>query len=299
MKNKTNREMPVKKLVYIALALSLAGLIVIHIAYKLNGPVWLVSEWSAGDALAYYGALIASIITIFGLYLTFKDNRRGISEQSRLDKLPFLGVTMLDQHYRIPFLDADNAQEMSIESRAFNSTIEGYHYTETKPDTIFCIISEGSTSCKRSLTKEELSLISHQGLEIVHAANGLSLTTHHKLLYIPLEVTNVGNGAAIDLHFGFNKLDGASKVTERFTPPIPLKVDSELYIAIYADNDAKENCGRYLIEYYYKDIFGNQYIQKQVFELGINSSERYYGTLENGLQQQPVEYTSLPVPLQQ
>lgn len=298
MKKNPNQEIPVKKLIILALALALAGFIAIHIVYKLNGPDWLVSEWAAGDTLAYYGALIASVITIYGLYLTFKDNRRGISEQSRLDKLPYLGITMLHQFFRVPYLDPDNAQEIKVESRAFGSIYDGYHYTEAKPDTIFCVISGGNTSCKRSLPKEMLSLISHQGMEIVHVANGLSLTTHHSLLYVPLEITNVGNGAAIDLYFGFNKLDGMNKVTERFTPPIPLKVDSDLYIAIYADNNGDENCGSYLMEYYYKDIFGNQYVQRQVFVLGINASERYFATLENGLQQEQIDRSLLPVPLQ-
>lgn len=240
MKSNRKHEMPVKRLIIVAVFLSILGLVIIHIAYKLCGPEWLVSEWSAGDALSYYGALIASVITIYGLYLTFMDNRKGISEQSRLDKLPFIGIIMLNQNHRIPLFEFEDPTAIQLESRAFKGT----HYT-------------------------------------------------------PLEVTNVGNGAAIDLHFGFNKLDNRIKITERYTPPIPLKIDSDLYIAIYADNDQNENCGQYLMEYYYKDIFGNHYVQKQVFELGVDTEKNYYGTLENGMQQEMIDHSMLPHVLQE
>lgn len=299
MRSNRKHEMPVKRLIIVAVFLSILGLVIIHIAYKLCGPEWLVSEWSAGDALSYYGALIASVITIYGLYLTFMDNRKGISEQSRLDKLPFIGIIMLNQNHRIPLFEFEDPTAIQLESRAFKGTHEGYYYTETRPDTFFCVIENGKTVVKRALPKEKLSLIRFHGIEIVHVASGISLTTHHNLLYIPLEVTNVGNGAAIDLHFGFNKLDNGIKITERYTPPIPLKIDSDLYIAIYADNDQNENCGQYLMEYYYKDIFGNHYVQKQVFELGVDTEKNYYGTLENGMQQEMIDHSMLPHVLQE
>lgn len=68
-------KMKINRILLFVILIFLMGAIIIHLLYKFSGPSWVTSEWSAGDALAYYGAVLASVITIFGFYLTFKDNR--------------------------------------------------------------------------------------------------------------------------------------------------------------------------------------------------------------------------------
>ena len=45
--------------------------LVINWLFKVASPIELfVAEWEAGDALSFYGALLASVATIIGVYLS-------------------------------------------------------------------------------------------------------------------------------------------------------------------------------------------------------------------------------------
>lgn len=58
------------------------------------------AEWEAGDALNYYGVLLAAVIAIWGVYLTIQDSWKNVSEQTRFHELPHLTMDILHQEIR-------------------------------------------------------------------------------------------------------------------------------------------------------------------------------------------------------
>lgn len=48
--------------------------VLIHIAYKIPSPSWLASEWSAGEMLSYYGAVLGFLGTVIFSALALLQN---------------------------------------------------------------------------------------------------------------------------------------------------------------------------------------------------------------------------------
>lgn len=113
---------------------AVVGPLLIHIAYKITGPCWLVAEWSAGDMLQYYGMIVTAVIAIGGLYLTFQDNRRGIKEQSRLDKLPYFSLTTLNYKVHNPLFGTTLDKEINSKREILKpkENKKEYFYKEKK-----------------------------------------------------------------------------------------------------------------------------------------------------------------------
>src|SRR5574344_1869114 len=52
---------------------AVVGPLIINILYKRQAPFdWLSVEWDSSAALTYYGTIIASIIAVFGVFLTIR-----------------------------------------------------------------------------------------------------------------------------------------------------------------------------------------------------------------------------------
>ena len=50
--------------------------LLIHIAFKIESPLSVLeAEWTAGDVLAFYGVLVGSIATVWGVYLSIEYSR--------------------------------------------------------------------------------------------------------------------------------------------------------------------------------------------------------------------------------
>ena len=82
----------------IALGLSVIIYIIIipfliNSLFKMEAPwEWLVAEWSAGDALSFYGILVSAFITMYGVYLTISFSFKQFREEQRSQILPYLSI---------------------------------------------------------------------------------------------------------------------------------------------------------------------------------------------------------------
>lgn len=256
---------------YVAIILSsIIGPIVIHLSYKSYGPLWLESEWSAGDALSYFGVILASIITIYGLHLTFQDNSKGINEQGRLDKVPFLTINVLSVEYRVPWLED---KVIAVESQAFINNEDDYYFKEKKFDSVFFVINNGSVNAKNHFSKEELDRIKRQGRVWKSIAKGTFSLVDTRVLYIPIEITNYGNGVAVDLRIGLNKSDVLDE-KKKYIRPLSIGVEESIYIGIYSEISSINNDGTYNLELIYQDIFENNYKQINQLEISMNSEDQ-------------------------
>lgn len=69
----------------------------INLAFKLHAPCgFLAAEWSAGDVLSFYGAMLASVATIMGVYLSIDYAQRNYREDEANRVRPYLALT----HYK-------------------------------------------------------------------------------------------------------------------------------------------------------------------------------------------------------
>ena len=147
---------------------------------------------------------------------------------------------------------------------------------------------------QKKLTDQQKRMILQQGVTQERIADGVYSAVNHAFLYWPLEITNIGNGPAIDFRFGFNNHNGYNKDTARFVPPMPLKLEDSLYVAIFAEDIKEKHCGTYLIEFYYKDVFGNNYRQEHQLTIKKNDKGNIQAQLDCGLQQKKLLPDDLP-----
>lgn len=246
---------------------AVTGAVVIYVFYKIPAPVHLLeSPWSAGDALGYYGVIVAAIVTIHGLRLTFEDNREEIKEQSRLDKLPVLAVTTLNKTARIPWLNM--GEPVRAETRAVQNDEEKYYYKEKRLENLFFVIDKDQISVTSALDRKQQDLVIHEGFTYATPANGLRISQSAQIIYIPLDVDNVGNGAALNLRIGLNNVQ-TDDTEKKFITSVNMAADDSIYIGIYLD---EPNDGNYELGFYYDDVFGNHY--KQINAINISHDEK-------------------------
>ena len=245
---------------------AIIGAVIIYILYKIPVPLhWLESPWSAGDALGYYGVIVAAIVTIHGLRLTFEDNRDGIKEQGRLDKLPVLAVTTLNKTARIPWLNMD--EPVHAETKAVQSDDEKYYYKEFRLENLFFVVKKDKITVTGILDKKQQDLVVHEGFTYASPANGLRISQFAQIVYIPLDIANVGNVAALNLRIGLNNVQ-TNDDEKRYITSINMTMDETIYIGIYLD---QPNDGNYELGFYYDDVFGNHY--KQINAINISHDE--------------------------
>ena len=71
----------------------------INSLFKLTSPLNIfIAEWGAGDALAFYGVMLASATTIIGVYISIEYAQRNyrIDEANRVK--PYLALTHYKSH---------------------------------------------------------------------------------------------------------------------------------------------------------------------------------------------------------
>ncbi len=69
----------------------------INIAFKQKTSVELLSaEWDANAALGFYAALLASLITVYGVFLSIQYAQKNYREDIKNRVLPYIAVT----HYK-------------------------------------------------------------------------------------------------------------------------------------------------------------------------------------------------------
>lgn len=66
----------------------------INLAFKENSGIkFFQSEWDAADALAYYGSILSSAVTVFGVLLTLRHERKKGEEDDSIKYKPILTLT--------------------------------------------------------------------------------------------------------------------------------------------------------------------------------------------------------------
>jgi len=238
---------------------------IIHVFFLISAPAsFLRALWTAGDVLTFYGALIASGLMIFGVFLSIQYAQQQYREDVRCRALPYISISKLQTEYESPLLEQDTDD-------FFNNS-----YREYRLQKIYFIMKSGIITVKGGLTQVQQKLVDKGGSQIVSLLPGITSQVANKMLSIPLEVENNGNGAAVNLRIGLNQ----KKMKKGYLMPMNLVTTEKLYIHIFCEDLSQEDIGEYDFDFIYEDIYGQRY--KQNFDLIItdeSSDEKLrYGT---------------------
>lgn len=245
------------KIILIVLGFVIGGPLVINWLFKLHPSInWLVAEWDASAALSYYGTIIASIIAIYGIFITIKYSQENYRDDVRNRSMPFIVIDMLKTTAHRNLFQSNNLQ---VDSEA----LEGYR--EYKLTDYYCILENGEITYKTGLTKDQQGLLDNGGMRWVSNANGRSLCAVDNIC-VPFEIENVGNGTAIRMRYGINRKNEKEK---KYLPTISLKPSNPMMLHIFSEDCSKDslNLGEYVLSFYYEDIYSNRY--EQHFDITI------------------------------
>lgn len=228
---------------------------VINWFFKLESPCnFFVAEWGAGDVLAFYGAMLASVTTIFGVYISIEYAQRNYQMDEANRVKPYLSLT----HYK-----SESKTNWGLGIPAEATDADGVeqpqsYYTEYKLDKVYIVIDQAEIRFQDKLSDNQQQRIKSGGFEWYDHGGGCRSLQSHPFVSMPFDVENVGSGAAINTMIAFYKKGEARRGASLYT----IKQGASFYFHVFCD-DAESVVGReYVIELLYGDIIGNYYSQK-------------------------------------
>lgn len=233
----------------------------INVVYKLQAPyAYLATEWDAGDALSFYGTLLASVATIIGVYMSIRYAQKSYRDDIRNQVLPFFAVTQLRgrSNYNA-FLDGFDDTETTAGNESSNTNPPLYE--ESKLSKIYFCLETSEIKNYIDLPPRYGELLEKSGASWVAAADGCYMLQKHPFISFPMEIENVGNGAAIYVRIGFFK----NGDTPKYLPPVNLKAGERFYIHIFSSIPIENTYGEYKLSIQYQDIYKNSYMQEYPF----------------------------------
>lgn len=236
----------------------------IHCCFKFDCRIsFFQAEWSAGEVLAFYGGIVASIATVFGVYLSIQYSQSIHREDVRNSVLPFMIITpFLSKTKWRPDISAHNKEEM------FSN-----EYQEYKLEKVFFIIKNGGVTARSALDQEQIERVEYGGqCWAYNEKNGEYHKEYYNIGASSLEVENVGKGTAVLFRIGFNSM-AIPKSKWVYLEPMSLKVGQTLYVGIYCE-DGESSAGEYVLDLVYEDVYGNQY--GQGYNFFIKKMERLH-----------------------
>lgn len=229
----------------------------INSLFKLTSPLNIfTAEWGAGDALAFYGVMLASATTIIGVYISIEYAQRNyrLDEANRVK--PYLALTHYKSHAKSNlFSDIIAGQEIGDKENQNQNTPV---YEEYKLERVYITITETAIEFKNKLSNAQLHRLKSGGCEWVNHGEGCRSLQEHPFVSIPFEVENVGNGAATNTMVAFYKKGEKRRGVSLYT----IKQGDSFYFHIFCDDANIVKGNDYIIELLYGDVISNYYSQK-------------------------------------
>lgn len=103
--------------------------LLINFAFKVSAPIGILfAEWDAGNALAFYGVIVASFSTVVGVYLSIEYSQKNLQADTKNRVQPYLFLSVMDVHNDYnPFLVTfDKAFAESTPQKSGDEPIERY-----------------------------------------------------------------------------------------------------------------------------------------------------------------------------
>lgn len=240
----------------------------INCLFKWASPCsFFVAEWNAGDALSFYGAILASIATILGVYFSIEHAQQSYREDEVNRVKPYFSLTEYSSRSKYNVL-----QDALLDSEEKESTEQSQSfYEEYKPKKIFIVIDKEGIHFKDVLLDAQQQCLKSGGLEWVKRDSGYRALESHPFISLPFDAENVGNGAAIDTMIAFYKKGENRRGIHLFT----MKKEDSFYFHIFCNDADIVVDFEYIIELIYGDILGNCYTQKYPVKFSKSNDSRY------------------------
>lgn len=173
----------------------------INSLFKLTSPLNIfIAEWGAGDALAFYGVMLASATTIIGVYISIEYAQRNyrIDEANRVK--PYLALTHYKSHSKANFFSnlAPGQTGKSIEEQDQGAST----YEEYRLERVYITINQATIEFRDRLSDAQQQLLKSGGFEWCNQGGGCHTLQARSFVSMPFEVENVGNGAATNTNIG-------------------------------------------------------------------------------------------------
>ena len=259
-----------KSLLIAVIIAVISGPAIIHIMFKVHPRISFFSaEWTAGDALGYYGILLGAIATILGVFYSIRYAQSNYRQDVVNRSLPFLTITNL--LYKKADVFSSPTETEKTQNQAENHSPQlGESY---KMNHFYFVIKNGVVQLREKLNAEQELLIKTRGRKAELDERGVEFTVSTGLLYTPLEIENVGNGAAVTFSIGI-KANNNESAKFRYTLPFSLNVGQKCFVYYYSENTYEDNVGDYETIFSYYDILGNGYEQRFVYSIFKDESSQ-------------------------
>lgn len=247
----------------LAVAAFVAGVLIVTVLvplcinwlYEQPAPVQFFSvKWEAKDALAFYGTILASVVTIIGVFISIKQAQitYHIDEVNKVK--PYFALSYYTKHCHYNLFEFVS-QKDAIKSDKTNN--ENY-YEEVRVQKVYIIIEKSGIRYTDELSEQQRVCLEQSGYEWRSSDNKAWTLSKRQLLSLSFDAENIGNGAAIDTKIGFNKHGDRKLSTRVYT----VKKDSSFYFQIYCEDVSILANSDYEIVIKYSDMIGNSYVQK-------------------------------------
>ena len=222
----------------IALVLIAGVPIIINECYKTNSGYMTI--WGAADALAYYGAIIASIGAALGVFVSIKAATKNYRDDVRARVMPFIAVTPFERKATVNTMALLREKVEKKEKPKDTDDTSAVQYDEYKLSQIYFVITTHGIEAKNKLDKSQQVILEQAGNMWVSMTSGVEIHQRIDFYSMPLEIENVGNGTAVNLRVGFNRTEDRGR--RRFVRPMMLKQGQTLYIhcLLYTSDAADE-----------------------------------------------------------
>ena len=271
---------PVILFIIICLVAAVLPPIIINALYDVGDdhPL-LIARWTAADSLSYFGMISAAVIAIAGVVISGRAAWRSQESQLRDDAAPYFAAIFLDQQNKRDALAdffCSRCQDQPIDSSPAvgdggDNTAQST-YTEVEIRTIFAIIGDAITY-KKKLSDNEREHVESSYLEEEQANGGRSFVPN-SVIYMPIEMKNVGKGAAVGVRVGINKLEDSWTGVSSLT----LGIGESFYLGVYIDTSRPGAFGEDEMRVAFSDCLGYQYMQ--TFQLRVVKNTDPHGSSE-------------------
>lgn len=245
----------------------------INSLFKITSP-WTVftAEWEAGDALAFYGVMLASATTIIGVYISIEYAQRNyrLDEANRVK--PYLALTHYKSHSKSNLLSDFGSSQTGEHKEEQNQDTPAYE--EYKLERVYITITEAAIEFKDKLSAAQQQRLKSGGFEWFNHGEGRHSLQAHPFVSMPFEVENVGNGAATNTMIAFYKKGEERRGVRLYT----IKQGDSFYFHIFCDDADIVDGNNYVIELLYGDIIGNYYSQRYPVTFGRDAETKHFCT---------------------